>query len=85
MKSASEKQMEFADLINAFTYIPLPSEKTASAYWKYIQENIEQYNICRAKTKKFERGLRAKCNFISDDIDMEQDSSWAAAMDFSWM
>ena len=43
MKPASDKQISFAQTINWYTKIPLPLEETASAYWQYIQENIEAY------------------------------------------
>ena len=43
MKPASDKQISFAKTINWYTKIPLPLEETASAYWKYIQDNIEAY------------------------------------------
>ena len=90
MKPASERQIEFANLINAVTLIPLPQEKTAFAYWKYIQDHLEEYNKYRAKhiknAKSFERGLRAKSKALYGSyMDDEQDASWAAAMDFSWM
>ena len=90
MKPASERQIDFANLINAATKIPLPQEKTAFAYWKYIQDNIEKYNTYRAEhfknAKNFERGLRAKSKVMYGSyMDDEQDASWAAAMDFSWM
>ena len=49
MKSASDKQISFAKTISWYTKIPLPLEETASAYWKYIQENI--YSKMNSKLK----------------------------------
>lgn len=65
----------------------MPQEETASAYWKYIQDNLDEYNKKRAeRIKKFERGLMAKSQVLYGSyMDDDQDTSWAAAMDFSWM
>ena len=90
MKKPSEKQIVFAELISAATKIPLPQEQTAFAYWKYIQDNLEEYNKYRAEhiknAKKLERESITKNKVIYGSyMDDEQDASWAAAMDFGWM
>lgn len=89
MKSASDKQISFAKTISWYTKIPLPLEETAFAYWKYIQENIEAYQKeYRHRRYEAERECRdAKRNrkLYNTYMDDEEDSSWAAAMDFSWM
>ena len=85
MKPASEKQIVFANKIFRMTKKPLPEEKTAQKYFYYIQENIEEYNKEKQKirmkisyTNKFNYNKRVY-------LDEEEDASWAAAMDFSWM
>lgn len=89
MKPASEKQISFAKTINWYTKIPLPSEDSSFAYWKYIQENLEAYQReYRYRKYEAERKCRdAKRNrkLYNTYMDDEEDSSWVAAMDFSWM
>jgi hypothetical protein len=83
MKPASEKQISFAKTISWYTKIPLPQEETSFAYWKYISENIESYQKeYRYRRYEEEKKQRKVYNTYMDD---EEDSSWAAAMDFSWM
>jgi hypothetical protein len=89
MKPASDKQISFAKTINWYTKIPLPLEETASAYWKYIQDNIEAYQK-EYRYRKYEaerkcRDEKRNRKLYNTYMDDEEDSSWAAAMDFSWM
>ena len=80
--------MIFAHFIHEVTGKPLPTEKTAQAYFYYIQDNIEEYKKTKPKKRKkayinyFELPKKHIYNLIMDD---EEDASWAAAMDFSWM
>lgn len=97
MKWATTKQIEFAELINLHTGVPLPEVPTLLNYRIYISKNVEKYNeIMREKRKqRFHNGHysstiinlhgrnRGKNGaFLPDE---EQDAEWAAAMDFDWM
>ena len=89
MKPASDKQIVFAKTINWYTKAPLPKEESAFAYWQYIQENFEAYQKeyryrkyeAERKRKEEKRNRKLYNSYMDDD----QDASWAAAMDFSWM
>ena len=97
MKWATTKQIEFAELINIHTGIPLPEVPTRLNYQIYLSKNIEKYNeIMREKRKRrfhnghysstiitIHRGNRNEDGAFP--LDEEQDAEWAAAMDFSWM
>ena len=87
MKEPSDRQIVFAVWISQVINKPLPTENTAQAYFLYIQDNIEQYRKLRAEKQKgcaynYHKTKRRVYNSVMDD---EQDASWAAAMDFSWM
>ena len=87
MKEPSDRQIVFATWISQVINKPLPTENTTQAYFLYIQDNIEQYRKLRAEKQKgcvYSHHKTKKCvyNSVMDD---EQDASWAAAMDFSWM
>lgn len=85
MKEPSEEQISFARSISFVTKVPLPEEKTAQAYFIYIRDNIDRYKClrrCAIYERKREKQKRKIYNSYMDD---EQDATWAAAMDFSWM
>lgn len=89
MKPASDKQIIFAHRIHSATGKPLPQEKSASAYFIYIHDNIEEYNTIQARRRaayhSFLRKYKAEQHIYNSHLDEEQDAAWAAAMDFSWM
>ena len=87
MKEPSDRQIVFAVWISQVTNKPLPTENTAQAYFLYIQDNIEQYRKLRADKRKGRayNYHQTKRRVYSSVMDDEQDASWAAAMDFSWM
>lgn len=87
MKEPSDKQKVFAIWISKVTNKPLPIENTAQAYFLYIQDNIEQYQKLKTEKQKehvdnYHKIIKHIYNSVMDD---EEDASWAAAMDFSWM
>ena len=43
-KLPSKKQIKFAKLIANTLRIDLPKEDTSYAYWKFINDNITEYN-----------------------------------------
>lgn len=51
MKEASKKQVEYAKKISRTLGIDLPEEKTAYAYWKFINYNRTKYKW--AKIREF--------------------------------
>ena len=97
MKWATEKQITFAELINAVTGVPLPDVQTKLNYQIYISDNVGRYNeIIEEKRKhRFSNGHyssmivnvhgRKERKNTAWCPDEEQDSEWAAVMDFSWM
>lgn len=87
MKEPSDKQIAFAVRISHLTKKPIPTENTAQAYFIYIRDNIQEYQKLRSnclydRQRERERRPKRLYNSVMDD---EQDASWAAAMDFSWM
>ena len=87
MKLPSEKQIVFADLINAKTGKPLPKEKTAQAYFIYIRDNIEEYKRIQEfnRYKRRNESKKKSYHIYNTIMDDDQDADWAAAMDFSWL
>ena len=51
MKPASEKQMSYANAISSLLQIPLPIEKTASAYFLFISENRDSFESVRNRNR----------------------------------
>ena len=49
MKLASEKQMSYANAISHLLQIPLPTEKTAQAYFLFIDENKVAFESARSR------------------------------------
>ena len=47
MKLASEKQMSYANAISHLLQIPLPTEKTAQAYFLFIDKNKVAFESAR--------------------------------------
>lgn len=87
MKQPSEKQMNFANKISNSLNKPVPTEKTAQAYFLYISENLEAYQEKEARLRAAWKKMRRKTASYNKTyyLDDEEDASWAAAMDFSWM
>jgi hypothetical protein len=96
---ATQRQKEFAELINLVTGIPLPDVPTKLNYHIYISQNLQNYKDVIQERKRRRRivGRRIvvctnvnhhRPNYLNNTPwipDEEQDSDWAAAMDFSWM
>lgn len=91
---ATQRQIEFAELINLVTGIPLPDVPTKLNYHIYISQNLQNYKDVIQGQKRRRRIV--VCTNVNhhrpNDLnntpwlpDEEQDSDWAAAMDFSWM
>lgn len=85
IKMASEKQIVFAELIHIITQKPLPESPTARDYFVYIRDNIEEYNKEMRSIQEQKRSERGMKKYRLSYVDEEQDSEWAAAMDFDWM
>ena len=92
MKPASEKQIIFASKIAWVLDIDMPKEKTAQAYFSFIQEHIEEYQIKKKEQEEARRKYllkhpksKAHSKRYWQVTDEEQDADWAAAMDFGWM
>ena len=85
IKMASEKQIEFAELIHIITQKPLPESPTARDYFVYIRDNIEEYNREVRFRQKARTIIAENGRYRLSYVDEEQDSEWAAAMDFDWM
>jgi len=49
MKEASKKQIDYAEKIAKTLNIDLPEEKTAYAYWKFINEHKNDYKWERSR------------------------------------
>ena len=85
MKQPSEKQINFANKISNSLNKPVPTEKTAQAYFLYISENLEAYQEKEARLRAAWKRIRRKTASYNKYLDDEEDASWAAAMDFGWM
>ena len=92
MKPASEKQIVFASKIAWVLKIDMPKEKTAQAYFLFIQEHLEEYQIKKKEQEEARRKYllmhpkpKSKSKrYIRGEIDDMHDSDWVAAMDFGW-
>jgi hypothetical protein len=60
MKQPSEKQMNFANKISNSLNKPVPTEKTAQAYFLYISENLEAYQEKEARLRAAWKKIRRK-------------------------
>ena len=93
MKPASENQIIFASKIAWVLDIDMPKEKTAQAYFLFIQENLEEYQIKKKEQNEAIRKYRLtrpkleskSKRYMRSEIDDMHDSDWVAAMDFGWM
>lgn len=89
MKPASEKQIIFASKIAWILDIDMPKEKTAQAYFSFIQEHLEEYKI---KKKERDEAIRKRPKPITKskrykrgELDEMHEGDWITAMDFGWM
>jgi hypothetical protein len=93
MKPASENQIIFASKIAWVLDIDMPKEKTAQAYFLFIQEHIEEYQIKKkeqdeARRKYLLRHPKPKTkskDYKRGELDEMHEGDWITAMDFGWM